>query len=224
MGEVVVGPLARPILDRYRAPGWALLVRILERVQEESPPTAGVLPSVVAEGAIFSERTLARQTIGVDGWVTIGVVLRADGGAFLDVNLRTGDARVVVPPPDWAIGQPWSGVLVPATTFQELAPQPPSVEGEVSGWVDRRRKLLAVETDQPARLRGGHEPSRTSWEERMTRLSAALDCSDSICRQTQGLLDDATVVLDLARHPHKPRVLFARRLRPDPGGALAQPE
>ena len=222
MGKVVVGPLASTILDRYRAPGWALLERILERVQGEATPASDALPPVLAEGTILDERNLARQTLGADGWVTIGVVVRAAATAYLDVNLETGDARVVVPPPDRCAGQPWKGVLVPAANFGDLGRQRLSAESSISGPTAHPPSRIAAETYRPASLRV--LSSQATWDERLSRMFVALDKCSASYRRTQALLEDAVVVLHLANHPRKPRIPFARRPRPDLGGAGAPPE
>jgi hypothetical protein len=224
MGNVVVGPLARSILDRYRAPGWALLVRNLNRVRGQSTPEPSAPLPVLAEGTIVDERNLARQTVTADGWVAIGVVVRAAATAFLHVNLETGDARVVVQTPDRGAGQPWKGALVPAANFQDLGRQWLSVDGSLSSPAAHTPSHVAVGTYRPASPRVVDAPSQTSWDERLSCLFAALDECAVTYRRTQALLEGAVVVLDLASQAHKPRVPFARRLGTDPGSGPAQPE
>src|SRR5262245_31768354 len=119
MGDVVVGPLARSILDRNRGPGWALIVSILERTRTSPPGREVVAPDVV-DGLILDERDLVRETISADGWVTLGVVRHGASTVFLEVSVRSGDARLLFPPNDWTSERPWNGILIPAEAFRSL--------------------------------------------------------------------------------------------------------
>jgi hypothetical protein len=190
MGKVLVGPLARAILDRYQSSGWALIAQVLERTRV-APAASGAEFPAVTDGMIFDERDLARESVSSDDWVTIGLVRRGPTVLFVEVCLRSGDARLLFPPDDWSIARPWNGLAIPADAFLELGERATFAHpaGRASGPTD--------ETYAPASGRA------------TGRLTAAMDRSAEICRQSELLLQTARLVLANAHRPLRPHVTGA---------------
>jgi hypothetical protein len=190
MGEVLVGPLARAILARYRAPGWTLIGRILERTQASQTGSASALTQPIADGIIFDETDLARARVTADGWFTLGVIRRGPATVFLELSIHSGDARLIFPPDDWSVRQAWRGVLIPADAFLAL-------DGPVGAEIDlgQRRSSGRGAGDGPA----GSAAAR--WERRPSRLTAALDDAALLCQEAERLLAAARRVLEAANRP-----------------------
>jgi hypothetical protein len=196
MGDVIVGPLARSILMRHRAGVWAVMVRILERAKPESSGTEGASRAIIAEGILVEERELARQTITDGRWVTLGVVVRGTSTVFVDIDILSGDARLVIPPADWSPERPWNGAFIPAAELEALARSGGTTAPAASGPTDR---TFAARTTVPAvaAVAGWSAPplGRVTVNEVLARLLQAADRSSRLCRWTEELLDRSAQML-----------------------------